>query len=284
MSVRAEGGCPREPWFREQLAHLSVRGEVSVTLGPDPTTHEYAGEIDARTPEGAAVHRRITGPSCTTVAESLVVVAQVHLTGKPAPTAPPPDPAPRPRPSAPRAPLSTQPVSKPPVHLAAGLSALTDTAVSGTPMFGAAAVTWLSFGDYPLRGFALSGAYSRADLPLAVPVTVEHLRARLDAVPFDLRLTSTTSVGIGAFVSVGNLHVSADIERSTPGGRVFWLTGLGLRARQDLPARIFLQLDADATLALTRRRYEVTGVRGDLFSLPLFGAAFTLSAGIPLFP
>jgi hypothetical protein len=132
-----------------------------------------------------------------------------------------------------------------------------------------------------MRGLALSVIYSRADVIEVVPVTHWHVRARADLIPFDVALGSSTTLGLALFVSGGALHVNAQVDRSTPGARSLWLTGAGLRLRQAL-GPVFMEAGVDATVAMTRRSFEVNGIDAPLFSLPLAGVATTLSVGLPM--
>jgi hypothetical protein len=280
VEVTSRDGCPAEAWFREQLDRRGVRGYVRASLGADPGAEGYAGDIAARTDAGAAVSRRLTGAQCATVAEGLLVVAEVHLAGlkaNPPPVVLPPFQPP----IAPVAPPAAAPA--PVVRFALGALGTVDSVVTGDPAFGGGVTAWLAVGSRPLRGFALSASYSRADVTKTVPLTHEHLRARVDLIPLDLAIDAATSLGFSVFLSGGYLHAAAHIERSTPGGRSLWLTGAGARLRRHI-GPVFLELVVDGTLAITRRNFEVNGVDGPIFSLPLFGVASTLSAGVPIGP
>lgn len=277
VEVASRDGCPGEGWFRDQLARRGLRGSVRADIGAD--AQGYAADIEARTEAGAAVKRRLTGASCATVAEGLLVVAEVHLAGL---SSPPPAPEVRPQPPPSPPPAAPQPAARAPLaRFALGALAAADTAVTGDLAFGGGLTAWVSFGAYRLRGLALSGVYSRADVLKIVPVTHEHLRARIDVIPFDIALGPSTTVGFSVFLSGGSLHAAADVEPSTPGARALWLTGLGARLRHSF-GPVFVEPGVDATLALTRRRFEVAGVGAPLFSLPLFGVAAALAVGVPL--
>lgn len=281
VAVDSRDGCPAESWFREQLALRGVRGGIRVSIGAD--AEGYSGDIEARSEDGALVRRHLTGARCATVAEGLLVVAEVHLAGLPAP-APPPTPPVRPPPPPPSTARPSAPAPPPAAPLARfSLGALVgfDTAVTGDPAFGGGLTAWVAFGGHPMRGLALSGVYSRADVTKTVPVTHEHLRARLDAIPFDLSFGRSTSLGFALFLSGGSLRVSADVAQPTPGIGALWMAGAGLRLRR-VVGPVFVELGADVTLALTRRRFEVTGLAAPIFSLPPAGAAAALSVGVPI--
>lgn len=282
VEVASQDGCPTQDWFRGQLEQRGLRGHVRASLGAEGVG--YAGDIEAQAPDGAIVRRHLTGAECTTVAEGLLVVAQVHLAGPltVAPSSVPPPPnAPSPLAPAPAKIERNAPPPAPRVRLALGAFATVDTVVSGDPAFGGGLTAWLSLGSRPMRGLALSFAYSRAEIERTLLVTHEHLRARLDLVPLDLELGTKTSLGFSLFLSVGSLQVSAQIEPSTPGARPLWLTGLGARLRRGV-GPLFFELSADATLAITRRSFVVNGTPDPLFSLPLFGVDAALAVGVPL--
>jgi hypothetical protein len=278
IEVDARGDCPGETWFRERLGQRGVRGSVRASLGAE--TEGYAGEVEARTAAGVSVKRRLTGVACATVAEGLLVVAEVHLAGL-SPASPPPSlptPAPLDFPA-----VSSQPAPPAPpfVRFAVGVLGTADTVVTGAPAFGGGITAWASLGSHRMRGLALSVIYSRADVIEVVPVTHWHVRARADLIPFDVALGSSTTLGLALFVSGGALHVNAQVDRSTPGARSLWLTGAGLRLRQAL-GPVFMEAGVDATVAMTRRSFEVIGIDAPLFSLPLAGVATTLSVGLPM--
>ena len=280
-AVSSRDGCPSEAWFQGRLEARGLRGAVRASLGAEGGG--YAGEIEARADQGATVTRRLTAALCTTVAEGLLVVAEIHLSGLIAePAAPVAAPAPAPPPPA-FVPSPAPPRRPPLVRFAAGALGTLDTVVTGDAAFGGGLTGWLALGDRPLRGLQLSGMYSRADVRKGAPITHEHVRVRLDVLPFDVAFDGATSLGFSAFLSGGHLQVSAEVDPSTPGGRAIWVTGAGARVRRVL-GPVFVELGVDLTLALTRRRFELLGAEAPLFSLPLFGVATTLSVGLPIAP
>lgn len=280
VSVQSTDGCPSEAWFREQFTPLGLSGAVAATLGRNQEGDGYRGEIQARSENGNVVTRTLTGAACSTVAEGLIVVAQVHLSQ--IPTAVRSKPAAQPeRPSAPvpRSPPQPERIA---FQLAAAGLFYTDTAASGDAMLGGGGAISIVLGNHPMRGFSLSGVYTRADINRTVHLTTEHTRAKIEVIPWDLPISRSFVLGVGVWFSAGGLNVAAEIESSTPGTRPFFNLGLGPRAALFV-GPIFFTAGVDVSLALTQRNFEVTGLPSPLFSIPPFGAAASFGVGTVLY-
>lgn len=269
VQVSAVAGCPGQPWFAEALQQRQLQGQVRATLKQDPSDGSFQGEIEARSPDGTVIQRRLTGPRCQTVADALLLVAEVHLTPPPAPAPPPPPPA------------SAGASSR--FAVALGLLGTADTAVSDGPSFAGGVSAWLSARPRELRGLALSVTYGQKRLDGAVPVQLTQTRARLDLLPVQALLGPATALAPALSLTGGALRAEADLASSTPGTRPLWLASLGPRLRQQV-GPLFADLDLAATLTLTRRRFVITGLDAPVASLPLLGASLSLSVGVPLWP
>ncbi len=264
LRVNSPEGCPPESWFRAELLQNQLRGALRVDLSRRETG-EFVGEISF--PGSPSVStRRLSGPLCQTVAEGLVLVASVHLASDP-----PPEvlPAPSP-PSALRTPL-----------VALGLSFVGDSSLPRTLSFGAGGGLWLSRSPHRLRGLMLQGLYSRASAEALVPVRFDHLRARLDLIPWDVPIGAATRLGAGSFLSGGALRADAALASRNTETRALWATGLSSRLRADT-GPLWIDLELAASLALTRRRFEITGLEGPLLSLPPWALSASLSVWVPL--
>ncbi|MBK8256168.1 MAG: hypothetical protein IPK82_26300 [Polyangiaceae bacterium] len=273
MSVQSSDGCPSEAWFRDQLAPLGLRGAVAATLGRNQSGEGYRAEIEARSEKGNIVNRTLTGASCSTVAEGLIVVAQVHLING----APPVNSKPvlQSTTGVPTAARVTPAVAPTPFQLAVGGLFYTDSQSSGDAAFGGAAALSIALGNYPMRGFSLSGVYTRADIQRTVNLTTEHLRAKVEVVPWDLPISRAFALGLGVWFTAGGLRVAAQIDASTPGTRPFFNLGVGPRAAL-VVGPVSFTAGVDVSLALTQRNFEVTGLPSPLFSIPPFGVAASL--------
>lgn len=268
VQVSPLAGCPGQSWFEEALRQRQLQGQVRATFQQTPSDGSFQGEIEARSPDGTVIQRRLTGPRCQTVADALLLVAEVHLT--------PPAPAPAPTPPASAAPSAR-------FAVALGLLGTADTAVTDGPSFAGGVSAWLSGRPRELRGLALSLTYGQKRVDGAVPVQLTQTRARLDLLPVQLSLGPTTALAPALSLAGGALRAEADLASSTPGTRQLWLASLGPRLRQQV-GPLFADLDLAATLTLTRRRFVITGLDAPVASLPLLGASVSLSVGVPLWP
>lgn len=261
-------GCPAEAWFRAELLRSNLQGAVKISLDRHENG-EFYGEISF--PRGLNVApRRLSGPLCQTVADGLILIAGVHLLPPP-PASPPAPPAPPPPPA------ST------PLRLALGAAFHGDSSLPQTLALGAGAGVWLSPSSRRLRGMMLQGLYSRASVDAIVPVRLDHLRARLDLIPWDTSLGSSFALGFGPHLAGGALRAEASLPSRTPDARSLWSVGLSSRLRADT-GPLWIDLDLAASLSLTRRRFEITGLDQPLFSLPSWSLAASLSVWVPLTP
>lgn len=269
MAVEAPGDCPGQAWFAERLRKVARRASVAVTLTPD--SQGFSGQIVVSTEDAPPLRRRLDGARCATVAEGLLLIAEVHLTTPPPPPPPPPPAPPPPPPPAP-APL---------VRLALGGLLTADTSLSTTPTPGLGATASLVRPRDLLRGVGLSLVYSGTTLDTTPPLKLQHLRARLDLIPLTLDLGPATALGLEVFASGGLLWAGASSSLGLTEARPLWLTGAGPRLRREI-GRAWVDLGLDGVLALTRRTFRLTGAPSPLASLPLLGVAATVTIQLPL--
>ena len=254
-------GCPAPGWFEAQLRQRDRRGSVRVVI--EPVADGFLGTLTAQGRGGEVIERRLSGPRCATVAEGLVLVAEVNLPGPPAPPAP--------RPAAPALPLC----------VALGASGSLDTVLADRVAWGVAASAWLTVGPGLLRGAGLSVGYSRARVDAAVPLDLQRVGARLDLVPVALALGDDTALGLDLALSGGSLHAEADVSTRSAGSRALWTLDLGPRLRRRV-GPLWLDLDLAGSLALTRRRFTVTGLDAPVATLSRLGAVASLTVLVPL--
>lgn len=256
VQVTSVEGCPGEDWFRAELLRSNVQRAVRVTLSRS-VTGEFSGEISF--PDGLLFSsRRLSGPLCQTVADGLILIAGVHIL-------PPPLPPP-----------TAAPVAARPLVFALGATLLGDTSLPRTLSFGGGAGVWLSRSPEQLRGLLFQALYSGATVDSSIPVRLDHLRARLDLLPLAAALGPSLRVGVGPHVAGGGLRARASLASRNVETRAVWSVGLSSRLRADA-GPLWLDLDLAASLSLTRRRFEVTGLDQPLFTLPPWSASASLS-------
>ncbi len=263
-SITGEG-CPAPGWFEAQLRQRDRRGSVRVAI--EPGADGFTGNLSAQGRGGEVIERRLTGPRCATVAEGLVLVAEVNLPGPPAPPAPPSSPPPA--------------ASAIPLRVALGASGSLDTVLADRAAWGVAASAWLTVGPGLLRGAGLSFGYSRTSVDAVVPLDLRRVGARLDLVPVALALGDDTALGLDLALSGGSLHAEADVSTRSAGSRSLWTLDLGPRLRRRV-GPLWLDLDLAGSLALTRRRFTVTGLDAPVATLPRLGAVASLTVLVPL--
>lgn len=297
MAGSLPAGCRDAAWFSSEAKTRGLRARTTVTIAREG--EELVGKIWFLDGGAGDEAREVRSPTCDAVADTLVLIAEVHERPSSGPmpasavlSVPPPatgaSATPSIDPSPTSAGMAALPHEPPPMPsairpLSVGIAVAADSAVAPGFALGGAV-----FGRFTPRssllatgGWAtLSVGYLAGSTDVA-GVHVSHRRwlGQLAIVPYAWPVSPSTRVGLAIDVAFARLGVEAEVPAARDDVRSMWGVGVGPRLLT-LFGPMSVEVGAGLVVPISRRRFVLPDREEPVFRLPpaAFGGFLALGS------